>query len=290
MLGLHTYPVNVRYTLADGSRGRNRSAVSVPLTFHTTDFTITLTVDLKVNNVNASSYNALLGTEVLHRLGGVHDHRSNPSTFQVTHPETGKTDVLSADNTKHQREVTLAYKSDRYNYLNAPHHVTALKPGADPETDDNFVQSKSAMVNSKRRMFVVLWAHDHRTFFAIPIGSHSHNSLRHIPKDMRIYHICLKDYNDNRFINESPQNWPAEVRIMYNGDMGKSSSVDLLGGYTINMKEGITLVGYLSTSSSELRMPKYGTSFEHDRQAIEQIQFLEIPEHRLVTFRGPVKI
>lgn len=72
----------------------------------------------------------------------------------------------------------------------APHHVTALKPGANPATDSNFVQSDFATICSKRRKMVVLWAYKNKVF-ALPCETHTKSGVGEMPIHLKDEFVCV---------------------------------------------------------------------------------------------------
>ena len=136
--------------------------------------------------------------------------------------------------------------------VSAPCHGTAQNPYANPTTDDRVVQTKCAVVNSKRRMLLILYAYDDMAAFVLPIGSQRGEGLKHILSELKKYYITLKDFDDDDFHNESRSHKPLVVTRMFGGEpMGKVSSVCLTAGFTIKFNEDIRKVGYISRASAD---------------------------------------
>ena len=89
-LGLQPYRIDRKIGLADGSTSHLRWEVEARLSFQIPSGLLTIPVVFEVRPKDSPSDSMILSTGVLHSLGGIHDHRTNPSTFQVTDLTSGE--------------------------------------------------------------------------------------------------------------------------------------------------------------------------------------------------------
>ena len=133
----------------------------------------------------------------------------------------------------------------------APHHATALDPNADPVAGSDFTQSDIAIISSKRRMMVVMWAFE-ANLFAIPLMTHTKNGLRNVPSWLIHEYVCLRDVNDPKdhmFINEGIYE-RLEVTEL-DKKLSEKSSLRLTTGVTVDFREEIQIMGHLSKQSTK---------------------------------------
>ncbi|KAK4630908.1 hypothetical protein CLAFUW4_02726 [Fulvia fulva] len=116
---LEKYQHKAAVRVASGDLYTTLYCVKVPLTFETATGNITVPdVELRVNLHDCSSDQILLETGVLHLLGGVHDHRTNPPSFQVTDPETESLVLLESCSERDKNHTDVIWKTDQNLYLN----------------------------------------------------------------------------------------------------------------------------------------------------------------------------
>lgn len=130
----------------------------------------------------------------------------------------------------------------------APYHETNLDPHAYPIHGTETVQTATAIVSSKRRPMVVLWVYnDNKTLFALVSGTHGKRGISHLRKDdERQDFVCLKDYDDHDFVNQSPHQFLEVHRKPNITGVGKLSSVRITGGASLSLTEDITIKGWLT--------------------------------------------
>lgn len=108
-LGLQPYRIDQKAYLADGSTRRLRWEVQARLSFQIPSGLITIPVVFVVRPKDSPSDSMILSTGVLHSLGGVHDHRTNPSTFQVMDPTSGELVALQREDPQVEQGLTWWY-------------------------------------------------------------------------------------------------------------------------------------------------------------------------------------
>lgn len=140
--------------------------------------------------------------------------------------------------------------------LSVPWFEIAMNREADPAKDGNFVYTKNGIVCAKRRMAIVLWTMGNESVLVLPISSRTGRGLGSLRQDAKTNRICLKNWKDDHFRNESAHP-PLIVSWMSGKAMGDHSSVNLATAGTILYGVEMTYVGYLSRLASRYMVEQY---------------------------------
>lgn len=117
-LGLQPYRIDRKIGLADGSTSHLRWEVEARLSFQIPSGLLTIPVVFEVRPKDSPSDSMILSTGVLHSLGGIHDHRTNPSTFKVTDPTSGELVLLQREDPHVKLELSwYPKKEDPIGYI-----------------------------------------------------------------------------------------------------------------------------------------------------------------------------
>lgn len=128
--------------------------------------------------------------------------------------------------------------------ISAPFHVANTNPNVDPR-DDRLTITREGPAYSKRRMMVVLFAHQY-DLFCLPIYSFSGRGLREKPEPMKVEYVCVKNVGAEDFVNEGIH---PPVEIMARHPVTDSTTVQLSGGLRVGCREDIAMVGRLTETS-----------------------------------------
>lgn len=126
----------------------------------------------------------------------------------------------------------------------APFHVANTNPNVDPK-DDRLTITCEGPAYSKRRMMVILFAHQH-DLFCLPLYSFSGRGLTGKPDGLKVEYVCVRNVGAQAFVNHGVH-LPVEVTARH--PLTDSTTIQLTGGLRVGCNEDITRVGRLTEKS-----------------------------------------